>query len=173
MLDNLLSWSRAQSGRIDFFPEPVSLTESIENAVELVRGSADNKQISLFSDFSKDVIVKADKNMLSTILRNLLTNAIKFTPNGGSVTVSSRINHKKVTVSVTDTGIGMTPEDMDKLFKLDGGLKTPGTANETGTGLGLILCQEFMSLHKSKIIAESTPGKGSTFSFTLDFIQQL
>ncbi len=173
LLDNLLSWSRAQSGRIDFFPEPVSLTESIENAVELVRGSADNKQISLFSDFSKDVIVKADKNMLSTILRNLLTNAIKFTPNGGSVTVSSRINHKKVTVSVTDTGIGMTPEDMDKLFKLDGGLKTPGTANETGTGLGLILCQEFMSLHKSKIIAESTPGKGSTFSFTLDFIQQL
>ncbi len=173
LLDNLLSWSRAQSGRIDFFPEPVSLTESIENAVELVRGSADNKQISLFSDFSKDVIVKADKNMLSTILRNLLTNAIKFTPNGGSVTVSSRINHKKVTVSVTDTGIGMTPEEMDKLFKLDGGLKTPGTANETGTGLGLILCQEFMSLHKSKIVAESTPGKGSTFSFTLDFIQQL
>lgn len=173
LLDNLLSWSRAQSGRIDFFPEPVSLTESIENAVELVRGSADNKQISLFSDFSKDVIVKADKNMLSTILRNLLTNAIKFTPNGGSVTVSSRINHKKVTVSVTDTGIGIAPEDLEKLFKLDGGLKTPGTANETGTGLGLILCQEFMSLHKSKIIAESTPGKGSTFSFTLDFIQQL
>lgn len=173
LLDNLLSWSRAQSGRIDFYPEPVSLTETIENAVELVRSSADNKQISLFSDFSKDVIVKADKNMLSTILRNLLTNAIKFTPNGGSITVSSRINHKKVTVSVTDTGIGMSAEEMDKLFKLDGGLKNSGTANETGTGLGLILCQEFMSLHKSKIVAESTPGKGSTFSFTLDFIQQL
>ncbi|HLN53376.1 MAG TPA: tetratricopeptide repeat-containing sensor histidine kinase [Lentimicrobium sp.] len=173
LLDNLLSWSRAQSGRIDFYPEPVSLTETIENAVELVRSSADNKQIALFSDFSKDVIVKADKNMLSTILRNLLTNAIKFTPNGGSVTVSSRINSKKVTVSVADTGIGMTPEELDRLFKLDGGLKNSGTANETGTGLGLILCQEFMSLHKSKIIAESTPGKGSTFSFTLDFIQQL
>ncbi|HLO91762.1 MAG: ATP-binding protein [Chloroflexota bacterium] len=173
LLDNLLSWSRAQSGRIDFYPEPVSLTETIENAVELVRSSADNKQISLFSDFSKDVIVKADKNMLSTILRNLLTNAIKFTPHGGSVTVSSRINHKKVTVSVTDTGIGMSPAEMEKLFKLDGGLKTSGTANETGTGLGLILCQEFMSLHKSKIVAESTPNKGSTFSFTLDFIQQL
>jgi len=119
------------------------------------------------------VFVKADKNMLSTVLRNLLTNAIKFTPNGGSVTVSSRINNKKVTVSVTDTGIGMTQEEMDKLFKLDGGLKNSGTANETGTGLGLILCQEFMSLHKSKIVAESTSGKGSTFSFTLDYIQQL
>lgn len=173
LLDNLLSWSRAQSGRIDFYPEPVSLTENIENAVELVRSSADNKQISLFSDFSGDVIVKADKNMLSTILRNLLTNAIKFTPNNGSVTVSSAINGKKVTVSVTDTGIGMTPEELDKLFKLDGGLKNSGTANESGTGLGLILCQEFMALHKSKIIAESQPGKGSTFSFTLDFIQQL
>lgn len=173
LLDNLLSWSRAQSGRIDFYPEPVSLTETIENAVELVRSSADNKQIALFTDFSKDVFVKADKNMLSTILRNLLTNAIKFTPNGGSVTVSSRINTKKVTVSVTDTGIGMTPDELDKLFKLDGGLKNAGTANETGTGLGLILCQEFMALHKSKIVAESTPGKGSTFSFTLDFIQQL
>lgn len=173
LLDNLLSWSRAQSGRIDFYPEPVSLTEIIENAIELVRSSADNKHIALFSDFSKDVIVKADKNMLSTILRNLLTNAIKFTQNGGSVTVSSRINHKKVTVSVTDTGIGMTAEEKEKLFKLDGGLKNSGTANETGTGLGLILCQEFMSLHKSKIVAESTPGKGSTFSFTLDFIQQL
>ena len=173
LLDNLLNWSRAQSGRIDFYPEPVSLTETIESAVELVRGSADNKQISLFSDFSRDVIVKADKNMLSTILRNLLTNAIKFTPNGGSVTVSSRVNHKKVTVSVTDTGIGMTAEELERLFKLDGGLKTSGTANETGTGLGLILCQEFLNLHKSKIIAESTPGKGSTFSFALDFIQQL
>ncbi len=173
LLDNLLSWSRAQSGRIDFYPEPVSLTETIENAVELVRSSADNKQIALFSDFSRDVIVKADKNMLSTILRNLLTNAIKFTPNGGSVTVSSRVNSRKVTVSVSDTGIGMTPEELDRLFKLDGGLKNSGTANETGTGLGLILCQEFMSLHKSKIIAESTPGKGSTFSFSLDFIQQL
>ncbi len=173
LLDNLLSWSRAQSGRIDFYPEPVSLTEIIENAVELVRSSADNKQIALFSDFSRDVIVKADKNMLSTILRNLLTNAIKFTPNGGSVTISSRINNKKVTVSVSDTGIGMSPEELDRLFKLDGGLKNSGTANETGTGLGLILCQEFMGLHKSKIIAESTVGKGSTFSFTLDFIKQL
>lgn len=173
LLDNLLSWSRAQSGRIDFYPEPVSLTEIIENAVELVRSSADNKQIALFSDFSRDVIVKADKNMLSTILRNLLTNAIKFTPNGGSVTVSSRINHKKVTVSVSDTGVGMNAEELERLFKLDGGLKTEGTANESGTGLGLILCQEFMSLHKSKIVVESTPGKGSTFSFSLDFIQQL
>ncbi len=172
LLDNLLSWSRTQSGRIDFFPEPVSLMETIENVVDLVRGSADNKQITIFSDFTRDVVVKADRNMLLTVMRNLLTNAIKFTPNGGSVTVSSRIGQKKVTVSVTDTGIGMSEEDLEKLFRLDGGLKKSGTANEVGTGLGLILCQEFLGMHKSKIVAESVPDKGSTFSFTLDFIQQ-
>lgn len=172
LLDNLLNWSRAQSGRIDFNPEPVNLTENIENAIELVRSSADNKLISLFTDFSKDVIVKADKNMLSTILRNLLTNAIKFTPDKGMITVSTHINSKKVTVSITDTGVGMNEDELSRLFKLDGNLKNEGTNNETGTGLGLILCQEFMNLHKSKIIAESTPGKGSTFSFSLDTLKQ-
>lgn len=172
LLDNLLTWSRAQSGRIDFNPEPVNLTENIENAIELVRSSADNKLISLFTDFSKDVIVKADKNMLSTILRNLLTNAIKFTPDKGMITVSTHINSKKVSVSITDTGVGMNEDELSRLFKLDGNLKKEGTNNETGTGLGLILCQEFMMLHKSKIIAESTPGKGSTFSFSLDTLKQ-
>ena len=172
LLDNLLNWSRAQSGRIDFNPEPVNLTENIENAIELVRSSADNKLISLFTDFSKDVIVKADKNMLSTILRNLLTNAIKFTPDNGMITVSTHINSKKVTVSITDTGVGMNEDELSRLFKLDGNLKHEGTNKETGTGLGLILCQEFMNLHKSKIIAESTPGKGSTFSFSLDTLKQ-
>lgn len=170
LLDNLLTWSRAQSGRIDFNPEPVNLNETIENAIELVRSSADNKQVSLFTDFTKEVIVKADKNMLSAVLRNILTNAIKFTPNGGSVTLSSKLNGKSVHISVTDSGVGMNEEELSRLFKVDGNLKNAGTNNETGTGLGLILCQEFMSLHKSKIEAKSTAGKGSTFSFQLDIV---
>jgi signal transduction histidine kinase len=124
----------------------------------------------LFSDFTKDVIVKADKNMISTILRNLLTNAIKFTPNGGSVSISCKNSNKLAKVSVTDTGVGMSEDELDRLFKVDGNLKNNGTNSEIGTGLGLILCQEFMNLHKSKILAESTTGKGSTFSFTLDVI---
>lgn len=170
LLDNLLTWSRAQSGRIDFKPEPVDLSEIVETSIDVVRTSADNKQISLYTDFTRDVNVMADKNMLFTILRNLLSNAIKFTPAGGSVTVSCNCSNGKAEVSVSDTGVGMSDEEMSRLFKIDGNLKNTGTNNETGTGLGLILCQEFMNLHKSKIVARSTAGKGSTFSFTLDVV---
>jgi signal transduction histidine kinase len=170
LLDNLLTWSRAQSGRIDFKPEPVDLSEIVETSIDVVRSMADNKQISLYTDFTKDVIVKADKNMLFTVLRNLLSNAIKFTQNGGSVTVSCNCSGGKAAVSITDTGIGMNEDELSRLFRIDGNLKTSGTNNETGTGLGLILCQEFMNIHKSKIQAWSTPGKGSTFSFTLEII---
>lgn len=171
LLENLLTWSRAQSGRIDFNPEPVDLPEIVDFSIDVVRSSAENKQISLFTDFTKEVVVKADKNMLSTVLRNLLSNAIKFTPNGGSVTVSCTCSNGKASLSVSDTGVGMEQDELSRLFKIDGNLKNPGTNNETGTGLGLILCQEFMNIHKSKILAVSTPGKGSTFSFSLDILR--
>lgn len=170
LLDNLLTWSRAQSGRIDFNPEPVNLHEVVDSSIELVRTAAENKHIELFADFTKDVVVKADKNMLSTVLRNLLSNAIKFTPIGGSVTVSCKSSNGRAVLSVSDTGIGLDQDELSRLFKIDGNLKNPGTNNETGTGLGLILCQEFMNIHKSKIIADSTPGKGSVFSFSLDVV---
>ncbi|MHC1774379.1 MAG: ATP-binding protein [Lentimicrobium sp.] len=170
LLDNLLTWSRAQSGRIDFNPEPVNLHEVVESSIDLVRTAAENKHIALFADFAQDVVVKADKNMLSTVLRNLLSNAIKFTPGGGSVTVSCKSSNGRAVLSVSDTGVGLDQDELSRLFKIDGNLKNPGTNNETGTGLGLILCQEFMNIHKSKIIADSTPGKGSVFSFSLDVV---
>lgn len=170
LLDNLLTWSRAQSGRIDFKPEKVSLSELVENSIDVVRSSAENKQITLFKDFTNEVNVKADKNMLFTVLRNLLTNAVKFTPSGGSVTVSYKRFGSKAVITVADTGIGMTEDEISRLFKLDGNLKIPGTNNETGTGLGLILCQEFMHLHNSEIEAESKPGEGSRFSFAIDIV---
>ena len=170
LLDNLLSWSRAQSGRIDFSPEKVSLSELVENSIDVVQSSADNKQISLFKDFANDVVVSVDKNMVFTVLRNLLSNAIKFTPNGGSVTVSCKRKGSSAEIVVADTGIGMSQDELSRLFKLDGNLKAPGTNNETGTGLGLILCQEFMNLHQSKIEAESVKGEGSRFSFVVDVI---
>ncbi len=168
LLENLLTWSRAQSGRIDFNPEPVNLHEVVDSSIDLVRTAAETKHIELFADFPQDVVVKADKNMLSTVLRNLLSNAIKFTPTGGSVTVSCKSSNGRAVLSVSDTGIGLDQDELSRLFKIDGNLKNPGTNNETGTGLGLILCQEFMNIHKSKIIADSTPGKGSVFSFSLD-----
>lgn len=170
LLDNLLTWSRAQSGRIDFKPEKVSLSELVENSIDVVRSSAENKQITLFKDFTNEVNVQADKNMLFTVLRNLLTNAVKFTPNGGSVTVSYKHSGSRAVITVSDTGIGMTEDELSRLFKLDGNLKTSGTNNETGTGLGLILCQEFMHLHNSEIEAESIPGEGSRFSFAIDIV---
>ena len=170
LLDNLLSWSRAQSGRIDFNPEKVSLSELVENSIDVVQSSAENKQITLFKDFATDVVVSVDKNMLFTVLRNLISNAIKFTPNGGSVTVSCKRAGSKAEIIVTDTGVGLTNDELSRLFKLDGNLKFPGTNNETGTGLGLILCQEFMHLHHSKIEAESVKGEGSRFSFMVDVV---
>ncbi|GAB1405601.1 hypothetical protein MASR1M74_27820 [Lentimicrobium sp.] len=168
LLENLLTWSRAQSGRIEFKPIPVDLAEIVESSIDVVRSSAENKQIALYTDIPEKITVVADKNMLFTVLRNLLSNAIKFTGNGGSVTVSCRGRNKKAYISVTDTGVGMNADELSRLFRLDGNLKNTGTDSETGTGLGLILCQEFMSIHKSVITAESTPGKGSTFTFALD-----
>lgn len=170
LLDNLLTWSRAQSGRIDFRPEPVNLSEVVETSIEVVRSMADNKQIAIYTDFTENVVVRADKNMLFTVLRNLLSNAIKFTPTGGSVTVSCDCSGERAVISVSDTGIGMNGDELSRLFKIDGNLKNSGTNNETGTGLGLILCQEFMNLHKSKITATSKPGSGSTFSFPLEIV---
>lgn len=171
LLDNLLTWSRAQSGRIEFNPEAVDLSEIVESSIEVVRSSADNKQIALFTDLPGKITVTADKNMLFTVLRNLLSNAIKFTANGGSVTISCRVKETKAYISVSDSGIGMSEEELTRLFRIDGNLKNNGTNSETGTGLGLILCQEFMSIHKSVITAESTPGKGSTFTFALALVR--
>jgi signal transduction histidine kinase len=171
LLENLLTWSRAQSGRIEFDPEPVDLSEIVESSIEVVRSSADNKQLALYTDIPGKITVTADKNMLFTVLRNLLSNAIKFTANGGSVTVSCRVKETKAYISVADTGVGMNEDELSRLFRIDGNLKNSGTNSETGTGLGLILCQEFMNIHKSVITAESTPGKGSTFTFALNLVK--
>lgn len=170
LLDNLLTWSRAQSGRIDFNPELVNLLEVVDFSIDLVRSAAENKNISLFTEFTRDVKVRADKNMLATVLRNLLSNAIKFTPAGGSVTVTCNVADGRANLSVSDTGIGLSKDELSRLFKIDGNLKNPGTNNETGTGLGLILCQEFMNIHKSRITAQSSPGQGSIFSFSLEMV---
>jgi signal transduction histidine kinase len=111
----------------------------------------------------------ADKNMVKTILRNLISNAIKFTNKNGSVNAGASVTVNNVEISVCDSGIGMTEETMAKLFRLDANLSTHGTENEKGTGLGLILCREFVEKHGGKIWVESEPGKGSTFKFIIPF----
>jgi signal transduction histidine kinase len=112
-------------------------------------------------------LVNADKNMLSTIIRNLVSNAIKFTHSGGRVTISSRIVNDLVELSIKDTGVGIKKENLNNLFKVDKSISTKGTANEEGSGLGLILCKEMVQMHGGNILVESEPGKGTTFLFNL------
>ena len=121
----------------------------------------------MVSDIPEDVSIYADRNLLSTILRNLISNAVKYTLNGGQVRVFCEQNSNEITISVEDTGIGMSEKQLDNLFRLDSNVTMPGTSEEKGTGLGLILCREFVDMHQGKIWASSKPKEGSIFSFTL------
>jgi PAS domain S-box-containing protein len=167
LLENLLEWSRMQIGKKEFVPRTLKLNHVINDNVVLLSGMANSKEIELTSDVKEDLSVIADHNMLKTVLRNLITNALKFTPRGGNVTISAKDRGDCVEVSVMDTGIGISQENQKKLFRIDAPYGTPGTEQEMGTGLGLILCREFIKKHHGKIWVESEIDKGSTFTFTL------
>jgi len=167
LLMNLLEWSRAQTGRIEFNPEKLNLEDVIEENKMHFSIIAKQKVITIKKVISNDLTVFADRPMLSTVLRNLISNAIKFTGEKGKIKISAEKSGKKVTVNVSDNGIGIEPEKLKKLFQLDVSNSTPGTNNEKGTGLGLILCKEFVEKHGGKIWVQSKPGKGTTFYFTL------
>ena len=141
----------------------------IENTIQLLQSQADTKNIKLYSEVNEIILVKADYNHFSTILRNLVSNALKFTPRGGSIIVGS-VNHSGedlLTIYVKDTGIGIQEDLLINLFRLNATVSEPGTEGEKGTGLGLILCKEFVEKNGGKIYVESKPGEGSKFSFTL------
>jgi len=167
LVENLLEWSRSQSGNIDYNPEKTDLVNMVTEIFKVFEIHADKKGVNMVSGIPEDVFVNADRNLLSTILRNLINNAVKYTLNGGQVRVYCEQNKSEITISVEDTGIGMSENQLENLFKLDTNVTMPGTSEEKGTGLGLILCREFVDMHKGKIWATSTPKEGSTFSFTL------
>ncbi len=167
LLENLLDWSRSQTGKIRFTPEELNLSRLVLENFLLLRPVADNKQIHLYTNVPADAIIFADKNAVLTILRNLLNNAIKFTHPGGKVKVSAAIAGGMMEIAISDTGIGISPENIQKLFKLGENFKTEGTQKEKGTGLGLLLCKEFVEKNGGSILAESQVGKGSRFVFTL------
>lgn len=167
LLENLLEWSRSQTGRIEYKPEHICLQKIVDSEVQLLRLQADNKEIDIKSDIEGSCKGWADKNMIQTVLRNLMTNAVKFTPKQGRVIVKSERSNGKIVVSVIDSGIGMKPEDVQKLFRLDIKTKSIGTSKEKGTGLGLILCKEFIEKNDGNIWVESTVNKGSTFKFSI------
>lgn len=171
LLDNLLNWARAQSGRLQVNIRKLHLFNIVDLITELLLQMASNKKIKLNVDVNRNIHVFADEYMLQTILRNLISNAIKFSYSGSNIDVSAKINNKNVEVIVEDTGVGIAPEDIPKLFKIDTNFSNLGTEKEAGTGLGLILCQEFTDKLNGKIWVESELGKGSRFVFTLPVVQ--
>jgi signal transduction histidine kinase/Tfp pilus assembly protein PilF len=167
LLDNLLEWSRAQTGSIIFEPENIHLKDLVNSAVGLLENSAKKKDIIISNEIPEQIYVFADNNMINTILRNLLSNAIKFTHKKGKIKIAARDIDDFIEITIADSGVGIKPEDIKKLFGIDMGFSTVGTDNEKGTGLGLILCKEFIEKNNGKIWVESELGKGSNFIFTL------
>lgn len=167
LVENLLTWARIQRGVMGYHPRRIDVREVVARNVALLTPKAEQKQITLRNMIKEKIVVLVDANMIEAIIRNLLSNALKFTDAGGSVEVSAIFDDHDVTVSVSDTGIGIDEEHILKLFQIDTKYKRPGTAQEKGTGMGLVLCKEFVEQHSGKIWVESEVGKGSTFKFTL------
>jgi two-component system sensor histidine kinase/response regulator len=167
LLLNLMEWSRSQTGRMEFNPEYFELVVLIKDTDLLLSGAMEQKSISLSKSVPSNVSVYADKKMISTVLRNLISNAIKFTHPGGKITISVEERKAELRVSVSDNGVGIPKASIEKLFSIDESYSTVGTTNEKGTGLGLILCKDFVEKHGGKIWVESEEGKGSTFYFSI------
>jgi len=168
LLENLLTWSRTQNNTISFNPRNFNIFSILGDNLQLTNNNAMMKNISISMNCNDELFVYADIDMVNTILRNLLTNAIKFTSKFGDVSLKvEKQNEKDVLISVSDTGVGIAANSVEKLFRIDQSYSTKGTEDEAGTGLGLVLCAEFVKKNKGKIWVESTQGAGSTFYFTL------
>jgi len=181
LLENLLEWSRMQSGRMQFKLTRFDISEEISEVLDILNSNAIRKGISLEKHVESGLIVEADQNMIHSVIQNLVSNAIKFSNQRGRVIVSTEIlplaelhkthqcscNRSCIKVSVKDEGIGIHPDALQRIFSLSDHYTIPGTANEPGTGLGLILCKEMVERHGGELTVNSKPGAGSTFSFTL------
>ncbi|MBX3045311.1 MAG: HAMP domain-containing histidine kinase [Candidatus Kapabacteria bacterium] len=173
LTQDLLSWSRSQNKTISFNPVEVDLKDIYIYTSEIFKTIAEQKKISMINDIPSGIIIYADVNMFTTILRNLLSNAIKFTPFEGEIAIGVKQSaDKEPIIYVRDSGIGIIPEIISELFKIDSSFSTVGTYGERGTGLGLILCKEFVEIHGGKIWVESEVGKGSTFYFSLPIVKE-
>jgi PAS domain S-box-containing protein len=167
LMENLLEWSSVQTGTIPFYPKKLTLLMLLKNLEELYTQNLKSKEITLKIDVGPEISVYADKKMIETILRNLISNAIKFTHPNGTVSVSAEPGNDFVVIKVMDTGVGIKKEKLSELFQVDKVESTPGTAKETGTGLGLILCKELVEKQNGKMWVESKEDEGTTFYFTL------
>ena len=173
LLIDILMWTRAQSGKIPFNPQKLNFATTLKDILEPLDTTANTKKITINYIATDQVFVFADIDMLKTVLRNLVSNAIKFTRISGAIKINAKENSENVTISVSDNGIGIKAENMIKLFDISRVITTSGTANETGTGLGLLICKEFVEKHGGKIWVESEAGKWSDFKFTLPVFKPL
>jgi signal transduction histidine kinase len=167
LLEDLLAWSRSISNNLNFNPELVNLHTILFTSMEMVRSAAQEKNITLQSKIPELLEVYADKNLVSALFRNLMSNAIKYTPNGGLVSVNYQFADGRTKISITDTGIGINSQQIKKIIDPSEFYTSYCTQNEKGSGLGLIICQEFAKVHGGTLYIESKPGQGSMFSFTL------
>jgi two-component system, sensor histidine kinase and response regulator len=167
LLDNLLEWAVSQNVEKTFKPVKINLYELLQEQIENLKTLANQKQIAISHSVEQGLNVTADLQMVKTILRNLISNAIKYTNSFGRIQVTALEDKKFVEISVTDNGIGISAENKNKLFKIEAFHSTSGTNDEKGTGLGLMLCKEFVEPHGGNISLQSEAGKGSRFSFTL------
>jgi two-component system, sensor histidine kinase and response regulator len=166
LLQNLLEWARSQTGRLQITPTDLDLQFMVERNMALLDNNAKAKHIQLISDINAKWAV-GDQHTIDTVIRNLLSNAIKFTPQNGKIEISTQQKARQIELSIQDNGVGITPENLDKLFRIDVSCTTRGTAKEKGTGLGLILCKEFVEKNDGTIGVETEAGKGSRFYFRL------
>ncbi|MDH7516489.1 MAG: PAS domain-containing sensor histidine kinase [Bacteroidota bacterium] len=167
LLENLLDWSRLQTGRMLYQPVRLDVRKLVEESIDILQESAQRKKLTIVQNVNGVPAACGDLRMVRSILQNLLSNAVKFTREGGTITIESSVRNHEMAIAVTDTGVGMSPKQLRNLFRLDIAHSTPGTANEPGSGLGLILCKELVERNNGRIWVESEEGQGSTFAFSL------
>jgi signal transduction histidine kinase len=167
LLSNLLEWSITLSGNIEFRPIKISLRKIINEVTALLEETLKSKSLTVDYECIEDIEVCVDKEMISAVLRNIVTNSIKYSYTGSKIKISCEREGDNISVSVIDYGIGMSDKTMNSLFRVGRLIPNKGTKNETGTGIGLMLCQDFLRKHHSVIMVESEEGKGSTFKFNL------
>ncbi len=172
LVNSLLEWTRLQTGRIKFEPAKINISEIFSKASEMLNGAAFEKNISIAPGYENEIYVKADKELILQVIINLISNAIKFTNSGGKITITAKPQpeENKYLFGVSDNGVGISKENLEKLFKIDEKFTSRGTKGEKGTGLGLSLCKDIIHKHNGKIWVESEPGKGSVFYFTLPVV---
>ena len=167
LLEDTLLWASIQSKKVTFSPSITNLTEVIYEVIEILKPNASVKNITIDYSFKNELPVNIDVYMVKAILRNLISNALKFTNEGGNIEISAEHTDSFLIIAISDNGVGISPDILEKLLSFTSIKSTQGTANETGTGLGLLLCKDFVDKHGGKIWIESTVGKGSTVSFSI------